>query len=112
MDFLKETETVDLPDWMTSDPSDRDLPLADRKPAKPAVEVLWVAWIPTGKGPFKDEGAVVGTEWACRKKAAQWLKADDVVQKVYLAPIDAAKIVHGQAERAEPVVGFSDDQEF
>ena len=100
------------PDWLTSDPDDRDLPLADRKDAKPYVEQLWVCWIPTGKGPMKDEGACVGNEWVCRKKASQWLKADDMVGRVFLAPIHADEVVHATLEPTEVNVDFSDAQEF
>ena len=88
---------------------DRDLPLADRT-TKPAE--LWVTWIPVGKGQTKDEGAVVGTEWVCRKRAAAWLREADVVEEVYLAPINPASVVTASAERKEPVVAFSDDLEF
>lgn len=75
-DYLQESERMDTPDWLTADHDDRDLPLADRKSAKPAGEVLWVTWIPVGKGQTKDEGAVVGTEYVCRKRAAAWLRAN------------------------------------
>jgi hypothetical protein len=75
-------------------------------------EMLWVAWLPIGKGQTKDESAVVGTEYVCRQRARAWLREEDVVSVVYLAPLNPNNVVEARAERAEPVIAFSDDIEF
>lgn len=66
------------------------------------IEPLYVAWIPVGKGQIQDEGAIVGTEWACRMKAMQWLEADDVVEFVNMAPIPSHNVCQARLEECAP----------
>lgn len=67
---------------------------AERTEVKPTTETaLWVTWIPTGRGQVQDEGAVVGTEWVCRKRAEGWLRANpEFVGVVKMAPIPSRNI--------------------
>ena len=73
-------------------------------------EARWVAWIPTGKE-GTDKGAVVGPEWLVRKQAMAWLQADpEFIGRVLLAPV--GEVVTAEWQRVEPIVVFSNDEEF